>query len=190
MQYDKRQIAARLDRWEDFMGEFRLPSWDELPQIHLYMDQVIGLINQYLGFFVYDESDEKLLTPSMVNNYVKQRLLPPPVNKKYSRKHLALLIMICTFKQSLSMAAVAQMLPADDENAIMNDYERFAASHKRLAFYFIQQVRKSAEPIYNETVDTGTEVNDLVVGSAIAASFARLLAGKIIALKSGDEKEE
>jgi hypothetical protein len=46
-----------------------------------------------------------------VNNYVKQRLLPPPVNKKYSRKHLALLIMICTFKQSLSMAAVSKMLP-------------------------------------------------------------------------------
>lgn len=190
MEYDKRQIAAKLDRWEDFMGEFRLPAWDELPQIHLYMDQVIGLINQYLGFFVYDESDEKLLTPSMVNNYVKQRLLPPPVNKKYSRKHLALLIMICTFKQSLSMAAVSQMLPPDDETAIMQDYERFTASHKRLAFYFIQQVRKSAEPIYNESVDTGTEVNDLVVGSAIAASFARLLAGKIIALKLPQENEE
>jgi hypothetical protein len=188
MQYDKRQIAAKLDRWEDFMGEFRLPAWDELPQIHLYMDQVIGLINQYLGFFVYDESDEKLLTPSMVNNYVKQRLLPPPVNKKYSRKHLALLIMICTFKQSLSMAAVFQMLPPNDETAIMQDYERFIASHKRLAFYFIQQVRNSAEPIYNESVDTGTEVNDLVVGSAIAASFARLLAGKIIALKLPEEE--
>jgi hypothetical protein len=48
-------------------------------------------------------------------------------------------------------------------------------------------VRKSAEPIYNESIATGTEVNDLVVGSAIAASFARLLAGKLIALRPPEE---
>ena len=90
--------------------------------------------------------------------------------------------MICTFKQSLSMAAVEKMLPPDDEEAIRADYERFIASHKRLALYFIQQVKSVAEPIYDQSVDTGTEVNDLVVGAAIASSFTRLLAGKIIAL--------
>jgi hypothetical protein len=187
MQYDKRQVAEKLRRWERFLDTFRLPEWDDLPQIDLYLDQVIALVNQYLGFFVYDPEAEKLLTPSMVNNYVKLRLLPPPVRKKYGRKHIALLIMICTFKQSLSMAAVEQMLPPDDEAAIRADYERFIASHKRLALYFIQQVRSVADPIYNESIDTGTEVNDLVVGAAIASSFTRLLAGKIIALKLPEE---
>ncbi len=115
MQYDKRQIAQKLVRWERFMNEFRLPGWEELPKIDLYMDQVIGLITQYLGFFVFDPNEEKLLTPSMVNNYVKMKLLPAPQKKKYGRKHIALLIMICTFKQSLSMAAVEQMLPPDDD---------------------------------------------------------------------------
>ena len=182
MQYDKRQIADKLVRWESFMNDFRLPAWEELPKIELYMDQIIGLVTQYVGFFVYDPSEEKLLTPSMVNNYVKMRLLPPPVRKKYGRKHIALLLMICTFKQSLSMAAVEKMLPSDDEEAIRADYERFITSHKRLALYFIQQVKSVAEPIYNQSVDTGTEVNDLVVGAAIASSFTRLLAGKIIAL--------
>ena len=182
MQYDKRQIAEKLVRWETFMNDFRLPAWEELPRIELYMDQVIGLVTQYVGFFVYDPDEEKLLTPSMVNNYVKMRLLPPPVRKKYGRKHIALLVMICTFKQSLSMAAVEKMLPPDDEEAIRADYERFIASHKRLALYFIQQVKSVAEPIYDQSVDTGTEVNDLVVGAAIASSFTRLLAGKIIAL--------
>jgi len=183
MRYEKKQIAEKLIRWENFMNDFRLPDWDELPKIKLYMDQVIGLITQYLGFFVYDPTEEKLLTPSMVNNYVKMRLLPPPVKKKYGRKHIALLIMICTFKQSLSMAAVEQMLPPHDEDEIRADYERFVASHKRLALYFIRQVKSVAGPIYDETRDTGTEVNDLVVGAAIASSFTRLLAGKIIALK-------
>lgn len=190
MRYEKKQIAEKLIRWESFMSDFRLPDWDELPKIKLYMDQVIGLITQYLGFFVFDPAEEKLLTPSMVNNYVKMRLLPPPVKKKYGRKHIALLIMICTFKQSLSMAAVEQMLPPDDEDEIRADYERFVASHKRLALYFIKQVKSVAEPIYDETCDTGTEVNDLVVGAAIASSFTRLLAGKIIALKLPEEARD
>lgn len=182
MQYDKREIAEKLVRWEAFMNDFRLPAWEELPKIELYMDQVIGLVTQYVGFFVYDPAEEKLLTPSMVNNYVKMRLLPPPVRKKYGRKHIALLVMICTFKQSLSMAAVEKMLPPDEEEAIRADYARFVASHKRLALYFIQQVKSVAGPIYDAAIDTGTEVNDLVVGAAIASSFTRLLAGKIIAL--------
>ena len=182
MQYDKQQVAEKLVRWERFLGSYHLPEWEELPQIELYLDQVIALVNNYLGFFVYDPAEEKLLTPSMVNNYVKLRLIPAPVRKKYGRKHIALLLMVCTFKQSLSMAAMSEMLPLDDEEQIHQEYVRFIASYQRISRYVVQQAKASAEPIYDETSDTGTEVSDLVVGSAIAASFARLLAGKLIAL--------
>lgn len=182
MLYDKAQVAERLLRWEHFLDSYRLPEWDDLPQIDLYLDQIIALVNQYIGFFVYDPTEEKLLTPSMVNNYVKLRLLPPPVRKKYGRKHIALLLMIGTFKQSLSMAAMSFMLPSDDENLIREEYARFTASYLRISRYVVQQAKTSAEPIFDQSVDTGTEVSDLVVGSSIAASFARLLAGKLIAL--------
>ena len=182
MRYDKSQVAEKLIRWERFLDSYRLPEWDDLPQIDLYLDQVIALVNQYLGFFVYDPTEEKLLTPSMVNNYVKLRLIPPPSRKKYARKHIALLLMICTFKPSLSMAAMSFMLPPDDEALIHEEYARFTASYLRISRYVVQQAKASAEPIYDASVDTGTEVSDLVVGSAIAASFARLLAGKLIAL--------
>ena len=57
MQYDKRQIAEKLVRWEAFMNDFRLPAWEELPKIELYMDQIIGLVTQYVGFFVYDPDE-------------------------------------------------------------------------------------------------------------------------------------
>ncbi|NLI54830.1 MAG: DUF1836 domain-containing protein [Clostridiales bacterium] len=190
MQYDKRQVAEKLRRWERFLDAFRLPEWDDLPQIDLYLDQVIALVNQYLGFFVYDPEAEKLLTPSMVNNYVKLRLLPPPVRKKYGRKHIALLLMICTFKQSVSMAAVSCILPQDDETLIREEYARFTASYLRISRYVVQQAKASAEPIFDETVDTGTEVGDLIVGSSIAASFARLLAGKLIALHLPEETDD
>ena len=189
MQYDKHQVAEKLNRWERFLDGYRLPEWEDLPQIDLYLDQVIALVNQYLGFFVYDPAEEKLLTPSMVNNYVKLRLIPAPVRKKYGRKHIALLLMVCTFKQSLSMAAMSEMLPLDDEEQIHQEYVRFIASYQRISRYVVQQAKASAEPIYDETSDTGTEVSDLVVGSAIAASFARLLAGKLIALHLPQEQE-
>lgn len=189
MQYDKQQVAEKLDRWERFLGGYRLPEWDDLPQIDLYLDQVIALVNRYLGFFVYDPAEEKLLTPSMVNNYVKLRLIPAPVRKKYARKHIALLLMICTFKQSVSMAAMSVMLPPDDEERIHQEYLRFTASFLRISKYVVQQAKTSAEPIFDETSDTGNEVSDLVVGSSIAASFARLLAGKLIALHLPPEPE-
>lgn len=182
MQYDKQQVAEKLNRWEHFLEFYRLPEWDDLPQIDLYLDQVIALVNQYLGFFVYDPAEEKLLTPSMVNNYVKLRLIPAPVRKKYGRKHIALLLMVCTFKQSVSMAAMSEMLPPDDEELIHQEYVRYTASFLRISRYVVQQAKASAAPIYDETSNTGNEVSDLVVGSAIAASFARLLAGKLIAL--------
>ena len=53
MGYDKQQVAEKLNRWEHFLYSYRLPEWEDLPQIDLYLDQVIALVNQYLGFFVY-----------------------------------------------------------------------------------------------------------------------------------------
>ena len=189
MGYDKKQVAEKLNRWERFLDSNRLPEWDEMPKIDFYLDQVIALVNQYLGFFVYDPEEEKLLTPSMVNNYVKLRLIPAPVRKKYGRRHIALLLMICTLKQSVSMAAMSEMLPPDDEELIHQEYVRFIASYQRISRYVVQQAKASAEPIYDESSNTGNEVSDLVVGSAIAASFARLLAGKLIALHLPDEQK-
>ena len=187
MQYNKSEVAEKLLRWERFLDSYRLPEWQELPQINLYLDQVIALVNQFLGFFVYDPAEEKLLTPSMVNNYVKSRLIPPPVRKKYGRKHIALLLMICTFKQSVSMAAMSNILPGDDEELIRQEYTRFTMSYQRISRYVVQQAKASAEPIFDASIATGTEVSDLVVGSSIAASFARLLAGKLIALRTPEE---
>ncbi len=188
MRYDKNHVAETLLRWERFIDFYRLPEWNDLPQIELYLDQLTALINRYIGFLVYDPVEDKLLTPSMVNNYVKLRLIPPPVRKKYGKKHIALLLMICTFKQSVSMAALSVMLPPDDEALIREEYGRFTASFLRISRYVAQQAMTSAEPIFDKSVDTGTEVSDLVVGSSIAASFARLLAGKLIALRLPDEE--
>ncbi|MBQ2833068.1 MAG: DUF1836 domain-containing protein [Clostridia bacterium] len=81
-----------------------LPRWDALPDIGLYMDQVITLTERtFAGALPSGE-----ITKSMVNNYVKSGLLPRPEGKKYGREHLALLMEIAVLKQALSMEDVAR----------------------------------------------------------------------------------
>ncbi len=85
-----------------------IPKWTDLPEIDLYMDQVIGLMEKYL---VDNASpDSKLITPSMINNYVKLGIMPAPVKKKYSREHLAYLVIICSLKQVMPIPNIKALI--------------------------------------------------------------------------------
>ena len=68
------------------------PRWDDLPDIELYMDQVVSILEKNLSVF---SNGEKLITPSMINNYVKQKIVKPPVKKRYDKMHLAYLFVVC-----------------------------------------------------------------------------------------------
>ena len=89
-------------------ASFHLPRYDELPNVNLYRDQVIGVVEQALAPFK-DCIEGDLITPSMVNNYVKAGLIQGPVKKLYGREHVARLIVICIFKQVLSIQAIAAL---------------------------------------------------------------------------------
>ena len=71
------------------INNFHVPRWDEIPGIDLYMDQVLSYIEEYLPFYTSDDSNESLITKTMINNYVKQEIIAPPVKKKYTRLHIA-----------------------------------------------------------------------------------------------------
>ena len=111
------EICAQLEG-------LRLPRWEELPDLELYMDQVLGLMQRYLG--ACPGFDEKGLTASMVNNYVKMGALPPPRKKRYTREHLARLLVICILKASLPISAVerlcADALARTGEEAFYNGF--------------------------------------------------------------------
>lgn len=88
--------------------DFKMPRFEDLPTVGLYRDQVIGIVEQTLsplGTCI----DGELLTPSMVNNYVKAGLIAAPVKKLYNREHVARLLVICIFKQVLSIQAIATL---------------------------------------------------------------------------------
>lgn len=99
-----------------------LPQWALLPDIGLYMDQVITLMERTLVPVL----PEMEITKSMVNNYVKVGLLARPAGKKYDREHLAQLIMIGVLKQALSMDCIAQVLGCLCADGVQAGYTRFA----------------------------------------------------------------
>ena len=83
---------------------------DDIPDIELYMDQVTTFMDSRLKNAARNPEVDKILTKTMINNYAKNDLLPPPVRKKYSRKHMLLLIFIYYFKGILSISDIQTVL--------------------------------------------------------------------------------
>lgn len=98
-------MDPELMRFREDMLQVQLARWQELPDFGLYNDQVIAILEKQLAFL--DRTDGDLpLTPTMINNYVKQGLIERPVKRKYYRVHIAKLIVISLLKQVLSLSEV------------------------------------------------------------------------------------
>lgn len=82
---------------------------DEIPNIDLYMDQVTTFMEEQLKSSKR-YPDDKIMTKTMINNYAKNNLLPPPVKKKYSKEHMFVLIFIYYFKNILSIKDIESLL--------------------------------------------------------------------------------
>ncbi len=146
MTYDNTTIATRLQDWLHGMESFDLPEWDTLPQLDLYMDQVIILLEQYLAPLHCGE-DEKTITASIINNYVRMKVMPAPIKKKYSRVHIACLIMICTLKRSLSISYIQRILPSDhSEKSVHQLYDDFVRQYRAVQKSFVQQAQSTLSP--------------------------------------------
>ena len=114
MSYDKALIAHKLQRWDQYITEYHLPQWESIPDFGLYMDQVVLLLERYLSFIPpVNEEKERIVTASAINNYVRLKLMPAPVKRKYYRVHICYLIMILTLKQSIGISQVQKIIPWD-----------------------------------------------------------------------------
>ena len=81
----------------------------EIPNIDLYMDQVTSFMNDHLQNSRRFE-DDKILTKTMINNYAKNKLLPPPIKKRYSKEHLFVLVFIYYMKGFFSLSDIQTIL--------------------------------------------------------------------------------
>lgn len=83
-------------------------SIDSIPDMELYMDQLLTFLNCRLESVTL-KPDSKAFTKTMVNNYTKDRLLIPPKNKKYTKQHILLLILIYHLKDILSISEIKKL---------------------------------------------------------------------------------
>lgn len=91
-------------QWEKTLRNLKLPRYKDLPEMPLYLEQVLEFVNKSL-IDLYPNNNPPL-TANMVNNYVKHKLMPPPYKKRYSRDHLAYIITITVLKQVVSIPNV------------------------------------------------------------------------------------
>ncbi|MGT2957709.1 hypothetical protein A9Q68_02520 [Streptococcus bovimastitidis] len=89
------------------MNSIILPKWQQLPELELYLDQVLLYVNQVTASSL---ESKRALTASMINNYVKQGYMSKPIKKKYGKQQIARLIAITILKNSFSIQEISQVL--------------------------------------------------------------------------------
>ena len=193
MQYDKELIAGKLRRWEKYLNDYQLPEWENIPDIGLYMEQVIALLKTYLDYLPPELKEEQFITAAAINNYVRKKIMPEPEKKKYYRTHIAYLIIICSLKQSLSIPTLQTMIPVNlSKEDLKSFYTAYSRRHSLASKYFVKQVRDAAAGIldYSPVSEMSTDsTEDLITAAAVVCGFSRLLAEKLLLLdgKTADD---
>ena len=110
--------------------DFHLPRWNELPNIDLYIDQLVSLLEQYLSGYIKNdnEKEEKIITKTMINNYVKHDIIKPPINKKYNKEHMASLFVVFVLKEVYSINDIKKLIHlAIETSSVEQAYDRFCS---------------------------------------------------------------
>lgn len=189
MNFNTDFVKRKMDKWSNYIIEFDLPEYEALPSIGLYMDQVITLLSQYLGYLPYseDKKNESFITANAINNYVRLGAMPAPVRKKYYRNHIAYLIVICVLKPSLSISDISNLIPTNlSEEELEKMYNRFVKIHKASSVKLIDHLTEIAG---NPSSDK--DVVELIITSAVTTSLTKRFTQKTSALQGiADEKAE
>lgn len=173
------KITKEILDWAEQGAELSSPSWEQLPSIPLYMDQVILYLKDSLSFFERDES-ASLLTRSMINNYVKNGVLPHPDKKKYAREHLGALMAVCLLKQVLSIQDIAVLFSGQELSGEL--YEAFRSAH-------LSAVHETCREL-EDTCRSESSLKEAALRLAAEAAAKRTAAERILSgLGSRDNSE-
>lgn len=151
---------------------YRAPRWEDFPDIELYMDQVISVLEKQLSLFAPE--GEKAITSTMINNYVKQKLIPPPENKRYGRSQLVFLYVICILKKFMQLSRIRIVL----ENL------REGKSDEEAYLFFAAQLDTAMRLVFEKVIPETKELSDPAescVRSAVAA-FAMIVYSEAVYL--------
>ena len=163
-------MNIELEKYEEELKNFRFPRYEELPTIELYMDQVLEYTKEYFKIVAL-ENGKELITSSMINNYVKNGIIPAPNGKKYTRKNIAYIIAVFYLKQILTLDEVKELI----KNQIVNSDE------KNAYMYFCEAVESEFANCCNHKYNEISNDDNLNFVSYSLKYSARAIANKIYA---------
>ena len=183
---NKNDIEKAVSTMED-IANTSFPKWDELPEFELYMDQVIAIVNRYMGNMADLMNDENIITQAMINNYVKNKLIPPPIKKRYSKIHIAALLIICSCKQSMNISSIMAFLDFESDETMKVCYENFLANRNSV----IQEMKKLIDTKVKTIVkDQTAELIRMAQKSALRSGYYKIFAQKMLDLFNEDDAQE
>jgi hypothetical protein len=164
-------------------------EWAQLPDIGLYMDQVITYLERQLELFIMAES-ENLITPSMINNYAKSKIVPRTEGKKYGKEHIALLLTVFTLKRVLSVQDMGSLV---GKIGTASEIEALYGRFRRGMEYSVRQTAALvgtalSEATANDKSIDGKTLRDLALDLAVDASIRSYAAETLLAF-ANPEKE-
>ena len=156
-----KSINNTLDKWLKDLENFSLKDYERFPDIDLYMDQLITYLER--EFQIYQTSSlDKLITPSMINNYVKGDVMISPKAKKYNREHMALIKEIMILKQVLPLTDVKQILDLKyrsnddtDYQEVYNNFNNLVNEKNKIA---INEAKEALANIEDNNLEQLTEL--------------------------------
>lgn len=180
-------MAKKEKKFEDYFKivKHKIPYWEDLPEIDLYMDQVIALMDKYLSFHKTDENSG-VVTHSMINNYVKLGIMPAPVKKKYSREHIAYLIMICTLKQCLPISEIKHLINLRVQRTSIAETLNFFSDLYDSTFNTVIAIGKKFS--LKEAADDEF-LSDTALYMAIGSSASKYIASQISEINKEDKEK-
>lgn len=170
---------SKIEELKELLETSRPEVWDRIPDIDLYMDQVISyMTRQHIGFSL---DGEETLTSAMINNYIKNGLLPRAKGKRYSREHIGYLSAICLLKQVLSVGETGVLLQNQMQHRDIEDFYR--------------NYTETLDRVYTETAaELASQSDDEELAQAAlemaVSSYAQMIACKKILQEIAPEKEK
>ncbi len=155
---------------------------EQIPDLDLYIDQILMLFEDKLGDTRRREKD-KILTKSMVNNYSKERMIRPMKGKKYTREQVLQILMICSLKNMLSIGDIKQVMTILMENGIeAKGLEEIFATNRvnqQKVKESISHILSGLQDSYTDEMDT-VEVVSLILGLASISGYCKRISEALI----------
>jgi DNA-binding transcriptional MerR regulator len=162
--FEKRELLDMIQGFNTI--DFITP--ETVPDIDLYMDQITTFMDTHLAS-CKRYPDDKILTKTMINNYTKNDLIPPPVRKKYSKEHVLLLIFVYYMKDFLSISDIKTLIDPlkdsffqrEDEGITMHEiYQRISGLEKAQINPIIEDLNENLSTALDAFADVDEDDRD------------------------------